>query len=266
MNQTITMQPVSTALSKNFPLLRLLAPRQFTKTTWISLAIGLALGILGMQFGGIQRWVATSIVILVLLPVAVLKFRDDRRLYGTTVMLLSILVTAQGAHAIEHIVQWVQYHMLFWTMRQSNGLLSAANAEWVHFVWNWAVLLMVVAIMMGGMRNGWAYLLLAITVAHTFEHTYMFIRHLEVLSELRRLGVTTVTAQGLPGILGRDGWLARSVFTQGTFLCSIPGLTTATRLDVHFWWNVLEAGLLLAAGHVYLRQRPLNLSPFTIHN
>ena len=255
MNQTLEVRPWPVDLDTNFPILHLLHPRRYTWAAVISLAIGLALGITAMWVGGVQRWVATSIVILVILPVAVLKFRDDRRLYGGMVMLMSILLTTQGAHTIEHIVQWVQYHLLYWTMRQSNGLLSAANAEWVHFVWNWAVLIVVVTLMVRGLHNGWAYLLLAITVAHTFEHTYLFIRHLEVLSELKQLGVTTVTAQGLPGILGRDGWLARSVFTQGTFLCSLPGLTTATRLDVHFWWNVIEMSLLLAAGHVYLRQR-----------
>lgn len=246
-------------LRATFPLFHLLHPRRYLRATTISLAIGLVIGILGIQYGGLQRWVATAIVLLVLMPVGVLKFRDDRRLFGGTVMLLSILLTAQGLHAIEHLVQWVQYHMLFWTMRQSNGLLSAANAEWVHFVWNWGVLLAVAALIRGGVRNGWAYLLLGVAIAHTFEHTYMFVRHYQVLAELRQLGVTTVTAQGLPGIFGRDGWLARSVFTQGTFLCTIPGLTTATRLDVHFWWNVIEAGLLVAAGHVYLRRRtPIN--------
>ena len=33
------------------------------------------------------------------------------------------------------------------------------------------------------------------------------------------------------------------------------GLTTAVRLDVHFWWNALEMALLLMAGHVYLRKQ-----------
>ena len=53
--------------------------------------------------------------------------------------------------------------------------------------------------------------------------------------------------------VGRDGWLARSELTRGTWICTIPGLTTAVRLDVHFWWNAIEMTLLLIAGHVYLR-------------
>ena len=60
------------------------------------------------------------------------------------------------------------------------------------------------------MRNPWAWLLLAWTTAHTFEHSYMMVRYLIVLQDMRALGVTNVAAQGLPGILGRDGWLATS--------------------------------------------------------
>ena len=116
------------------------------------------------------------------------------------------------------------------------------------------MLIAVVVLVRGGLRNIWGGLLLGVAIAHTVEHTYTFVRYLMVLQDLRELGVTNVTAQGLAGILGRDGWLARSAWTQGTFLCSIPGLTTAIRLDVHFWWNVVEMTLLTLAGHVYLRK------------
>jgi hypothetical protein len=197
--------------------------------------------------------VGTALLLVVMLPIAAVKFREDRQLFGITAMLLSILLTTQGAHTVEHIVQWIQYYLLGWPMRQSNGLLSAANAEWVHFVWNWGVLLAVVGLMRGGIRNGWAWLLLGIAVAHTLEHSYLMVRHLQVLAELRQMGLAGITAQGLPGILGQDGWLARSPLTQGSFLCRVPGLTTANRIDVHFWWNLLEMGMLLPAGHYFLR-------------
>ena len=83
----------------------------------------------------------------------------------------------------------------------------------------------------------------------------MLARYLKLEQELQRLGAPFVSAQGLPGNLGRDGWLARSPTTEGTFLCRLPGLTTATRLDVHFWWNTGEMTLLLAAAHTFLRTR-----------
>lgn len=233
----------------------LLNPGRLAPAAAAAGAAGVAVAWALSRFWGFPLWTLTLTVLVALLPVGIVKWRDDRLRYGSTVMLLSIILVAQGVHTIEHIVQWVQYYVLYLPARRSNGLLSAANAEWVHFVWNWAVLLVVLALLRGGMRNWWTMLLLAVTVAHTVEHTYMFVRHLQVLDELYRLDVYSVRAQGLAGILGRDGWLARSPLTQNTFICSLPGLTTAMRLDVHFWWNVIEMGLLLAAGTVFLRGR-----------
>ena len=257
MNQSLSFPTASLPLlgDTRLPLLRLLHPREQTRLVWLSLALGVLIGWLGVHFGLWKLWVASAVVLVALLPVGVRKWRADRVRYGATVMILSILLTTQGAHTIEHIVQWAQYHLLFWTARQSSGLISPANAEWVHFVWNWGVLLVVIVLLRGGMRNFWSWLLLGVAMLHTAEHTYTFVRHLQVLTELRIMGVTGVTAQGLPGIIGRDGWLARSVWTQGTIICSVPGLTTASRLDVHFWWNVIEMSLLAVSGHVFLRRQ-----------
>ncbi|MCB8960554.1 MAG: hypothetical protein H6651_09605 [Ardenticatenales bacterium] len=47
--------------------------------------------------------------------------------------------------------------------------------------------------------------------------------------------------------------LAQSHWTSGTFLSRLPGLATAERIEVHFWWNVGEMLLLLLASHVYIR-------------
>ncbi|MBX3011155.1 MAG: hypothetical protein KF832_06585 [Caldilineaceae bacterium] len=239
----------------SFPLARLLDPGRYTRPVLWSLGLGLVAGWWSTWFFRVPVWMATFVVLLVLLPVGVLKWRVDYQRYGATVMLLSIVLTTQGLHTIEHLVQWAQYHLLYWPMRQSSGLLSPANAEWVHFVWNWLILLVVVALIMGGMRNFWAYVLLAVTVAHAVEHTYLFVRYLAVLGELRALGIDNVTAQGLAGIVGRDGWLARCSIDQLAFFRQIPGLTTAIRLDVHFWWNAIEMVCLLAAGHLFLVQR-----------
>lgn len=237
------------------PLLTLLHPRELTPAVLATLALGVLAAAVAMRVAGLPLWGATALMLGLLIIPGALKWRADARRYGRTAMLLSALLVAQGFHAVEHIAQWTQYHLLGWTARASTGLLSPANAEWVHFVWNWLVVLVVLALVAGGMRNIWAWLLLAWALAHTFEHTYLMVRHLLVLNELGQLGVRGITAQGLPGILGRDGWLARSELTRGTFLCQLPGLTTANRLDVHFWWNVGETVLLLLAGHFYLRGR-----------
>lgn len=236
------------------PIFQFYNPGVLLVPTVIALDIGLIVG--GIAVGVFQTdlWVLTLITLLCLIPVGIHKWRADLKQHGWTVMVLSITMIAQGAHTFEHIVQYVQYHVLFFTMRQSNGLLSAANAEWVHFVWNWAVLIVVILLIKGGIRNIWAWILLLVAVGHTLEHSYSFLRYLIVLQDLESLGVTTLTAQGLAGICGRDGFLARSPLTYNTFIRKIPGLTTAIRLDVHFWWNMIEITFLLLAGNKFLRK------------
>ena len=240
------------SLRNALPVFGLLNPRNYARLALLSLGVGLSIAMATQWLGQWPFWTFTAIVLVALLPVGLRKWSDDKLRYGVTVMLLSVLLTAQGVHTIEHIVQWLQYHAAGLTPRQSNGLVSAANAEWVHFFWNWAVLIVVTLLIRGGMRSALAWALFAVAAFHAVEHTYATVQHLLVLSELRQIGVTSVTAQGLPGILGRNGWLARSPLTQGTFLCTLPGLTTAVRLDVHFWWNVIETVLLLGAGNVFL--------------
>ncbi|MBC8076277.1 MAG: hypothetical protein H7Y32_09410 [Chloroflexales bacterium] len=233
------------------PLLTLIDPREQTGTMLILLVMGVVAAAVGMRWWGVPLWVATVAVLLTLLPPAVLKWRGDLRLFGATAMVMSILLAMQGFHSVEHAAQLIEYHLLGWPMRNSAGLISAANAEWIHFVWNWTVLAVVVYLVRAGVRNPWAWLLLAWSLAHTLEHTYLFVRYLAVLDELGRLGATNIPAQGLPGILGRDGWLATSAVTQGTFLCRLPGFTTVVRLDVHFWWNTGETLLMILAANAY---------------
>ncbi|HXV42697.1 MAG TPA: hypothetical protein VEC96_06510 [Anaerolineae bacterium] len=236
-----------------FPLLTLLHPREQSGLMAGALAAGLIVGWWGMNRLDWPLWIATATVLAFLLTSSVLKWKADKRRYGPTAMGVSALVVLQGFHAVEHIVQWFQYHTLNWSLRASTGLLSPANAEWVHFIWNWMVVLIVILLVRGGMRNRWAWLLLIWGLAHGLEHTYLFVRYLEMLAELHRLGVTTVTAQGLAGVLGRDGWLALSSVTRGTFIAHLPGLTTATRLDIHFWWNIGETALLILAANTFMR-------------
>lgn len=85
------------------------------------------------------------------------------------------------------------------------------------------------------------------------------VTRLEAVRELQAAGLPLAGAQGLPGILGRNGWLALQAATSpgAQFLCTLaPGLKNAPRLDVHFWWNAGEVVLLFAAAHaVQLPQR-----------
>lgn len=247
------MSVVDLARTPRFPILALLHPRERSRLALAALAAGLAVWCGAIWLLRLPVWVATAMALGLLLGPAALKWRDDRRRYGATAMVLSILLAAQGFHSVEHAAQAIQYHILKWPPFASSGLISAANAEWVHFGWNWLVVATIAYLVRRGMRDAWAWLLLAWALAHAIEHAYMMARYLEMLGELRRLGFPSVSAQGLPGILGRDGWLARSAATQGTFLCRLPGVTTASRIDVHFWWNAGEIVLLLVAAHTFLR-------------
>ncbi len=256
MQQSLPVERHTPDVSAALPVLRLLNPGRHTRIVLASLLFALTISALAVYLRWLPLWVATALVLLLMLPAGILKWRDDKAAYGATVMLLSILVSAQGLHTVEHFAQYTQYHTLYWTMRASNGLLSPANAEWVHFAWNWSILAAVLLLMRGGVRGVWVWLLLIVAGLHTIEHTYTFVRYQLVLAELRGLGVANIPAQGLPGIVGRDGWLARSEWTRNTWVCGLPGLTTAVRLDVHFWWNAIEMALILATAHVYLRRTP----------
>jgi len=249
----MTMESRALARAR-FPLLSMLHPRDATRLLIATIVVAVVFGVVATSRMGWPLWGAMAAGLVLLLIPASVKWRSDMRRYGPALTVLGALLVLQGFHGIEHLAQFFQNHVLGLNLRASNGLLSPANAEWVHFIWNWGVLLTIVALIVSGrLRNVFGYALLIWTVAHTLEHTYLMVRYLQVLDELKAMSIKGITAQGLPGILGQDGWLARSDVTQGTFLCRIPGLTVASRLDIHFGWNAGELALLVLAAHRTLR-------------
>ena len=90
------------------------------------------------------------------------------------------------------------------------------------------------------------------------------VRYLQVLVEMGRFGLPTFTvAQALPGVLGRNGWLALSELAD---LCGrIPGLITAPRSVIHFWWNMGEVTLLLLAAWGYSQTLVKKMSNFCLN-
>jgi hypothetical protein len=233
---------------------RYLIPERFRLALGLG-GVALLMGIFGIA-SGLPLWRSALPGTFLFSAAVLVRWYNDRNRYGPLIALMVALLTFQGGHGLEHIAQWVQYHLLGYTARASSGLISAANSEWVHFLWNWGVLLVMLRIYWLGMRNPWAYMMLFWSIAHTGEHTYLFVRHLEVLQILKGYGEAGVTAQGLPGIFGNDGWLARSPVTAGSWVCTFPGFTTATRLDVHFWWNVGETILLMLAAYTHIHRHP----------
>jgi hypothetical protein len=227
-------------------LLTLLHPRGQLPLFAAFLTLGLVLSWLFVGWYGAPLWSAVVFTLALLLVPATRKWQADRQELGWPLTILGVLLATQAFHTIEHLAQWVQYHLLGWPLKASSGLISPLNAEIVHFGWNWAVLLTVIGLVLVGLRNRWMWLLLAWATAHTAEHTYMFINYLQ-----------SGGIQGLPGFFGAGGWLARQVDTSApiAFLCQIaPGLAEAPRLDVHFWWNTGEIGLLLLAAAAAVRR------------
>lgn len=239
-------------------LLTALHPRQHTGLLLATGAVALVAGGAATALWGLELWQAVAGVLLIMAAPAALTWRATAHRYGWPVAVGAAVVSVQGLHTIEHGVQWVQRHILHLSLRDANGLLSPANAEWVHFVWNWALLAAIVLLVVGGMRNVWAWALLIWATAHTLEHTYLLWRFLEANAELRQLGQGQIMAQGLPGIIGRGGWLDLNAGSQLPVFCGLPFVTTTDRLEGHFVWNAGEFGLLIPAVNAFVRRR---LSP-----
>jgi hypothetical protein len=238
-------------------LLSLLHPRGQTPRIIGALAASLLMGWLSVSRLSLPLWVAAAFTLALLIYPAARKWQADRQQLGTPAMVLSILLVTQSLHTIEHVTQWIQFHLLGWPLKGSSGLISPLNAEIVHFSWNVAVLLVVAGLVAAWLRNGWMLLLLVWASAHTAEHTYLFINYMQEVQRLAGEGLPISAAQGLPGFFGNGGWLASNTPTGGpiSFLCALaPGLVSAPRLDIHFWWNLGEIALLLPAAHVSMRQ------------
>lgn len=245
----------------NTPLLTLLDPGRWLVLGLICGAIAVTLWGFLLGSGRVSLSSASLIAVGILAVPASLKWRDDVRKLGVTATVLSVLLILQGFHTVEHFTQVVQYYLLDWPASRSLGLITAANAEWIHFSWNWLVTLGIVFLVARGLRNVFAYALIGWAVLHSVEHTYLLIRYFQVLSELNALGLSpTGATQSLPGVLGRDGVLALQ-----SWCGRIPGLTSAPRVAVHFWWNAGEIILLVLAAHrgfpALLKTNPLKTNP-----
>lgn len=233
----------------HWPIWQLLHPRERAPLLLLASILALAAWGVAVWQAGMPIWGATTLALAFLgVPVA-LKWRDDWLRYGPVMTMLSVMLIMQSFHTVEHVVQAIQFYLLSWSPFRSSGLISSLNAEWVHFTWNWLVVAGVVYLFKHGMRNKWAWLLLIWAVAHSLEHTYLFIRYWQVKQALLEFGLSELAAaQALPGILGRDGWIAQN------FYCNLPGITTGSRISIHFWWNMGEIVLLLLAGHYFLKK------------
>jgi hypothetical protein len=180
--------------------------------------------------------------LIIWLPYISLKFCADSAAFGYTLAVFALLVPAQLLHLAEHSAQLVQIHLLGWAPREAGGIISQLNSEIVHFLWNIGVVSVSIWLYSRGARGGLMLLNIGWALLHTGEHIYML-----------RNYILSGGVQGLPGILGRGGWLSQAPITQDTFLCRLPVATTWIRPDIHFTWNVVEVVVLLLAFGAFIR-------------
>ncbi len=252
------MLHVSSASARG-SLLTLLHPRGQSRPFFGLLIAGLVLSGVSVILAGLPLWGATVITLGLILYPAVQKWRQDVLRWGVPLTVLGILVALQGFHTVEHVAQWLQYHVLGWQPKDAGGLISPLNAEVVHFVWNWSIVVIVAYLWGQGLRNLWIYPLFLWSLAHAFEHLYLFVQYVQYIRLLSFTGQSWSFAQGLPGILGSHGWLdTRGPDFAGTaFLCRVvpTSFLAANRLDVHFVWNIPEFGFMLIYAHAAVRRR-----------
>src|SRR5215203_4367164 len=100
MQQTMRVEQQPVHLREIFPLLRLLDPGRYTGFVVGSFVLALTVSAVTVYNRWLPLWMATALVLVLMLPAGVLKWRDDKRAYGTTIMILSTLVSAQGLHTV----------------------------------------------------------------------------------------------------------------------------------------------------------------------
>lgn len=121
---------------------------------------------------------------------------------------------AQLGHLIEHIAKAIT----------GAGLLgSSFDSEVSHLLFNGAIAVLAVVLVLVYPRNPWVYPLAAISILHGIEHVYIF-------EQFLRTGLSNG-----PGLLGEGGAI---------------GLIPLDRLDVHNVYNGFEVVFLtLGFGH-----------------
>lgn len=128
---------------------------------------------------------------------------------------------AQLGHLVEHISVAIQ----------GKGLLgSQFDTELSHLLFNSAIAVLALALVLAYPRNPWVYPLLALSLLHGVEHLYIFDQYL-------RTGVSNG-----PGLFGTGGPI---------------GLIPLDRLDLHNIYNGLEM-ILMTLGLGYELDRSLD--------
>src|SRR5436853_353635 len=105
------------------------------------LVVGVVCGAALVGWADMPLWGASVLALALIAYPTMQSWRAVGARFGVPLMVLSVLLYLQGFHTVEHIAQYIEFHVLSWPPRQSSGLLSGLNVEIIHFVWNWSVLI-----------------------------------------------------------------------------------------------------------------------------
>jgi hypothetical protein len=122
----------------------------------------------------------------------------------------------------------VQIHVLGLSGPAARGIVGQLDLEWVHGIWNGAVLGLLVVLLTRFPRNRW--LALAAVIA-----TWHLVEHVAIMAVYLSTGVV-----GTPGILARGG---------------VAGGLPLARPDLHFVYNLAETTPLLLGWAHQVRAR-----------
>ena len=179
-----------------------------------ALAGSICLG--GLAFGALEAWplwATGSAVVVPWIPVFAHEVAWVYRRYGWLAPFY-VLVVGQGGHFLEHVAQLVQIHVFGFQGAAARGIFGTLDVEWVHFIWNTWVLLMVLVLLVRFRANRWLWLTLLLSGWHEVEHTFIFSVYL------------TTGVSGTPGLLSHGG--------------AIAGGLSVSRPDLHFFYNLIE--------------------------
>jgi hypothetical protein len=132
-----------------------------------------------------------------------------------------VLTVAQVGHMIEHVVQMTQLRVLELPPDQAHGIVGIFDNEWVHFVWNNAVALVVLLLLVRFRHNLWLWLTAAVSTWHGIEHVAIIWPYL------------TTGLRGAPGLLAQGGL--------------IGGGLPLSVVELHYYYNLLETVPLVLA-------------------
>ncbi|HEY8825423.1 MAG TPA: hypothetical protein VIP07_11100 [Candidatus Limnocylindria bacterium] len=152
----------------------------------------------------------------------------DRLVATPWLAVLGFLAVSQTAHLVEHVAQMVQIHVLHLGGANAQGIVGQLNIEWVHFIWNAVVLVMLVVLLPHFRTNPWLIAVTPLAAWHFVEHSVMIATYIQT-------GVS-----GTPGLLSSGGLLF--------------GGLPITRPDLHFLYNLVETAPLLVAWLVEIRK------------